>query len=101
MGAHTLLYQHISRLPSVNPIFSECAKISHYKLGHIGTTQSCNFSLLVPLFRPSFRDADGDVDTSPMWTFPTVRPTSMKKLQKGYTHTDSEVRHSQHSAGDL
>lgn len=40
----------------------------------------------------SFRDADGDVDTCPMWTFPTVRPTSMNKLQKGYTHTDSEVR---------
>lgn len=40
----------------------------------------------------AFRDADGDVDTCPMWTFPTVRPTSMNKLQKGYTHTDSEVR---------
>lgn len=39
-----------------------------------------------------FRDADGDVDTCPMWTFPTVRPTSVNKLQKGYTHTDSEVR---------
>uniref|UniRef100_A0A669CRN0 Serine/threonine-protein kinase 25 n=1 Tax=Oreochromis niloticus TaxID=8128 RepID=A0A669CRN0_ORENI len=37
-------------------------------------------------------DADGDVDQCPMWTFPTVRPTSMNKLQKGYTHTDSEVR---------
>lgn len=41
----------------------------------------------------SLRDADGDVDTCPMWTFPTVRPTSMNKLQKGYTHTDSEVGH--------
>lgn len=40
----------------------------------------------------SFRDADGDVDTCPMWTFPTVRPTSINKLQKGYTHPDSEVR---------
>uniref|UniRef100_A0A667ZGT4 Serine/threonine-protein kinase 25 n=1 Tax=Myripristis murdjan TaxID=586833 RepID=A0A667ZGT4_9TELE len=37
-------------------------------------------------------DADGDVDQCPMWTFPTVRPSSMNKLQKGYTHTDSEVR---------
>ncbi|KAG7227162.1 hypothetical protein INR49_013960 [Caranx melampygus] len=35
-------------------------------------------------------DADGDVDTCPMWTFPTVRPNSMNKLQKGYTHTDTE-----------
>lgn len=32
-------------------------------------------------------DADGDVDTCPMWTFPTVRPS---KLEKGYTHTYSE-----------
>lgn len=48
---------------------------------------------LLPLSVPaSFRDADGDVDQCPMWTFPTVRPTSMNKLQKGYTHTDSEVR---------
>lgn len=50
---------------------------------------------LTALFFPPllfFRDADGDVDTCPMWTFPTVRPTSMNKLQKGYTHTDSEVR---------
>lgn len=52
----------------------------------------------LPLFSSSSsRDADGDVDTCPMWTFPTVRPTSMNKLQKGYTHTDSEVRHHQHS----
>ncbi|AWP04358.1 hypothetical protein SMAX5B_005833 [Scophthalmus maximus] len=35
-------------------------------------------------------DADGDVDTCPMWTFPTVKPNSMNKLQKGYTHTDLE-----------
>ncbi|XP_041660180.1 serine/threonine-protein kinase 25 isoform X3 [Cheilinus undulatus] len=35
-------------------------------------------------------DPDVDVDTCPMWTFPTVRPTSLNKLQKGYTHTDSE-----------
>lgn len=48
----------------------------------------------MPLFlsAASVRDADGDVDTCPMWTFPTVRPTSMNKLQKGYTHTDSEAR---------
>uniref|UniRef100_A0A669EF36 Serine/threonine-protein kinase 25 n=1 Tax=Oreochromis niloticus TaxID=8128 RepID=A0A669EF36_ORENI len=26
-------------------------------------------------------DADGDVDQCPMWTFPTVRPTSMNKRQ--------------------
>uniref|UniRef100_A0A673ARE6 non-specific serine/threonine protein kinase n=1 Tax=Sphaeramia orbicularis TaxID=375764 RepID=A0A673ARE6_9TELE len=37
-------------------------------------------------------DAD-DVDPCPMWTFPTVRPSSMNKLQKGYTHTDLEVKH--------
>lgn len=50
---------------------------------------------LIPLFfsAASVRDADGDVDTCPMWTFPTVRPTSMNKLQKGYTHPDSEARH--------
>lgn len=100
MGAHTLLYQHISRLSSFDP-FSLNAKIIPYKSSHIDTAQSCNFSLLIPLSRPSFRDADGDVDTCPMWTFPTVRPTSMNKLQKGYTHTDSEVRYSQHSVGDL
>lgn len=28
-----------------------------------------------------------------MWTFPTVRPNTLNKLQKGYTHTDSEARH--------
>uniref|UniRef100_A0A3Q3RPE7 Serine/threonine-protein kinase 25 n=1 Tax=Mastacembelus armatus TaxID=205130 RepID=A0A3Q3RPE7_9TELE len=32
-------------------------------------------------------DADGDVDTCPMWTFPTVRPNSMNKLQKALTHS--------------
>lgn len=50
--------------------------------------------LTLPYLIPSYfrvRDADGDVDTCPMWTFPTVRPTSMNKLQKSYTHTDSEV----------
>uniref|UniRef100_A0A8C4ZTU2 non-specific serine/threonine protein kinase n=1 Tax=Gadus morhua TaxID=8049 RepID=A0A8C4ZTU2_GADMO len=36
-------------------------------------------------------DADGDDSQSPMWTFPTVRPSSMNKLQKGYTHTDQEA----------
>ncbi|TSQ69523.1 Serine/threonine-protein kinase 25 [Bagarius yarrelli] len=36
-------------------------------------------------------DGDGDDrDQCPMWTFPTVRPSSMNKLQKGYTNTDSE-----------
>ncbi|KAF7669776.1 hypothetical protein LDENG_00124250 [Lucifuga dentata] len=35
-------------------------------------------------------DADGDVDQRPLWTFPTVRPNSMNKLQKSFTHTDSE-----------
>ncbi|KAM6948607.1 serine/threonine-protein kinase 25 [Aplochiton taeniatus] len=35
-------------------------------------------------------DADGDDNQCPMWTFPTVRPSSMNKLQKGYTHTDTE-----------
>lgn len=41
----------------------------------------------------SNRDGDSDDrDQCPMWTFPTVRPSSMNKLQKGYTNTDSEVR---------
>ncbi|CAL8281164.1 unnamed protein product [Lota lota] len=35
-------------------------------------------------------DADGDDNQCPMWTFPTVRPSSMNKLQKSYTHTDQE-----------
>ncbi|KAL0966706.1 hypothetical protein UPYG_G00298690 [Umbra pygmaea] len=35
-------------------------------------------------------DADGDDNQCPIWTFPTVRPSSMNKLQKGYTHTDTE-----------
>uniref|UniRef100_A0A4W5RX67 non-specific serine/threonine protein kinase n=1 Tax=Hucho hucho TaxID=62062 RepID=A0A4W5RX67_9TELE len=35
-------------------------------------------------------DADGDDNQCPMWTFPTVRPSSMNKLQKGYTHSDTE-----------
>uniref|UniRef100_A0A8C2Z448 non-specific serine/threonine protein kinase n=1 Tax=Cyclopterus lumpus TaxID=8103 RepID=A0A8C2Z448_CYCLU len=34
-------------------------------------------------------DADGDGDTCPMWTFPTVTPSSLNKLHKGYTRTDS------------
>ncbi|XP_075954825.1 serine/threonine-protein kinase 25 isoform X3 [Anarhichas minor] len=34
-------------------------------------------------------DADGDTDTCPMWTFPTVRPSSMNKLQKSYTDSES------------
>uniref|UniRef100_A0A8C5ABW3 non-specific serine/threonine protein kinase n=1 Tax=Gadus morhua TaxID=8049 RepID=A0A8C5ABW3_GADMO len=39
------------------------------------------------------RQADGQTEgQSPMWTFPTVRPSSMNKLQKGYTHTDQEAR---------
>ncbi|KAB5550683.1 hypothetical protein PHYPO_G00056670 [Pangasianodon hypophthalmus] len=37
-------------------------------------------------------DGDGDErDQCPMWTFPTVRPSSMNKLQKDYTNTDSEA----------
>uniref|UniRef100_A0AAR2L162 Serine/threonine-protein kinase 25 n=1 Tax=Pygocentrus nattereri TaxID=42514 RepID=A0AAR2L162_PYGNA len=37
-------------------------------------------------------DGDGDErDQCPMWTFPTVRPSSMNKLQKGYPNTDSEA----------
>lgn len=37
-----------------------------------------------------------------MWTFPTVRPTSMNKLQKGYTHTDSEVTQTHtHTVGSV
>lgn len=54
--------------------------------GHV--ERSCRFSPFA-----SVREVDSDVDTCPMWTFPTVRPTSMNKLQKGYTHTDSEVGH--------
>lgn len=62
------------------------------KSGQAGAPHNFYMSLLLSYF--SYRDADGDVDTCPMWTFPTVRPTSMNKLQKGYTHTDSEVRQS-------
>ncbi|KAJ8357005.1 hypothetical protein SKAU_G00197990 [Synaphobranchus kaupii] len=38
-------------------------------------------------------DGDGDDrDQCPMWNFPpTVRPSSMNKLQKGFTNTDSEM----------
>ncbi|KAF6730722.1 Serine/threonine-protein kinase 25 [Oryzias melastigma] len=35
-------------------------------------------------------DADGDGDQCPMWTFPTVRPSSMSQLQMDYTHSESE-----------
>lgn len=46
-----------------------------------------------PLFLlPSFRDADGDVDTCPQWTFPTVRPTTLSQLQQDYANTESEVK---------
>lgn len=45
-----------------------------------------------PTVSSSYRDADGDDNQSPVWTFPTVRPSSMNKLQKGYTHSDTEVR---------
>lgn len=57
----------------------------------IGSTREYLFS--PPSLCSYFRDADGDVDQCPMWTFPTVRPNSINKLQKGYTHTDSEVNH--------
>ncbi|XP_077581168.1 serine/threonine-protein kinase 25 isoform X2 [Stigmatopora nigra] len=36
-------------------------------------------------------DADGDGHSCPVWTFPTVRPNSLNKLQKGYVHTDSRA----------
>uniref|UniRef100_A0A8C1GW83 non-specific serine/threonine protein kinase n=1 Tax=Cyprinus carpio TaxID=7962 RepID=A0A8C1GW83_CYPCA len=39
-------------------------------------------------------DIDGegdDRDQCPMWTFPTVRPTSMNKLQRGFNHLDSKT----------
>ncbi|XP_016352732.1 serine/threonine-protein kinase 25-like isoform X3 [Sinocyclocheilus anshuiensis] len=39
-------------------------------------------------------DMDGegdDRDQCPMWTFPTVRPTSMNKLQRGFNHLDSKT----------
>uniref|UniRef100_A0A9J8CFW3 non-specific serine/threonine protein kinase n=1 Tax=Cyprinus carpio carpio TaxID=630221 RepID=A0A9J8CFW3_CYPCA len=32
-----------------------------------------------------------DRDQCPMWTFPTVRPTSMNKLQRGFNHLDSKT----------
>lgn len=62
----------------------------------------CKLSSYWCLCLTALRDADGDVDQCPMWTFPTVRPNSMNKLQKGYTHTDSEVRDSikQHTHTD-
>lgn len=47
------------------------------------------------LFCHSLRDADGDGDQCPMWTFPTVRPSSMSQLQMDYTHSESEVRAAQ------
>uniref|UniRef100_A0A673N4M8 non-specific serine/threonine protein kinase n=1 Tax=Sinocyclocheilus rhinocerous TaxID=307959 RepID=A0A673N4M8_9TELE len=39
-------------------------------------------------------DMDGegdDRDQCPMWTFPTVRPTSMNKLQRGFNHLDNKT----------
>ncbi len=40
----------------------------------------------------SLRDGEGDDrDQCPMWTFPTVRPTSMNKLQRGFNHLDNKV----------
>ncbi|KAG7277387.1 hypothetical protein CRUP_033342, partial [Coryphaenoides rupestris] len=35
-------------------------------------------------------DADGDDNQCPAWTFPTVRPRSINKLQEDYAHTDQE-----------
>uniref|UniRef100_A0AAY4E0P1 Serine/threonine-protein kinase 25 n=1 Tax=Denticeps clupeoides TaxID=299321 RepID=A0AAY4E0P1_9TELE len=39
-------------------------------------------------------DMDGEGDDSeqcPMWTFPTVRPSSMSKLQRGLNHPDAKM----------
>ncbi|XP_050967620.1 serine/threonine-protein kinase 25a isoform X3 [Labeo rohita] len=39
-------------------------------------------------------DMDGegdDRDPCPTWTFPTVRPTSMNKLQRGFNHLDNKT----------
>ncbi|XP_016349208.1 serine/threonine-protein kinase 25-like isoform X1 [Sinocyclocheilus anshuiensis] len=39
-------------------------------------------------------DMDGegdDRDQCPMWTFPTVRPTSMNKLQRGFNNLDNKT----------
>ncbi|XP_043098692.1 serine/threonine-protein kinase 25a isoform X7 [Puntigrus tetrazona] len=39
-------------------------------------------------------DMDGegdDGDQGPMWTFPTVRPTSINKLQRGFNHVDNKT----------
>ncbi|KAL4608350.1 serine/threonine-protein kinase 25 [Arapaima gigas] len=37
-------------------------------------------------------DGDGDDrDQCPMWTFPTVRPSSLNKMQKNFTSGDTEV----------
>uniref|UniRef100_A0A8C7XCL9 non-specific serine/threonine protein kinase n=1 Tax=Oryzias sinensis TaxID=183150 RepID=A0A8C7XCL9_9TELE len=34
-------------------------------------------------------DADGDGEQCPVWTFPTVRPSSMSQLQMDYAHLES------------
>lgn len=82
----TFISKHFSSIYNKTRAFNYCSRLS-------GVPN--RLYLLCPYFLQclSVRDADGDVDTCPMWTFPTVRPTSMNKLQKGYTHTDSEVRH--------
>lgn len=50
----------------------------------------CTVCLLCVCF--SLRDGEGDDrDQCPMWTFPTVRPSSMNKLQRGFNHLDNKV----------
>uniref|UniRef100_W5KF92 non-specific serine/threonine protein kinase n=1 Tax=Astyanax mexicanus TaxID=7994 RepID=W5KF92_ASTMX len=47
-------------------------------------------------------DGDGDErDQCPIWTFPTVRPSSMSKLQKGYPNTDSEFEKKKKKINEL
>lgn len=91
MRAH--VYLHISKLSSIDTLSLNVLKLAITSRFILVPHKVFNFFSSYSSLRPSFRDADGDVDTSPMWTFPTVRPTSMNKLQKGYTHTDSDVRH--------
>uniref|UniRef100_A0A3B4AH55 non-specific serine/threonine protein kinase n=1 Tax=Periophthalmus magnuspinnatus TaxID=409849 RepID=A0A3B4AH55_9GOBI len=41
-------------------------------------------------------DAD-DVEPGPMWSFPTVRPSTLSTLQQSYPHTDREVHTHTHA----
>ncbi|XP_043098690.1 serine/threonine-protein kinase 25a isoform X5 [Puntigrus tetrazona] len=48
-------------------------------------------------------DMDGegdDGDQGPMWTFPTVRPTSINKLQRGFNHVDNKLKEKRRVSGN-